>query len=221
MPGSSPELSVVRCLRSLETPPGSIPRPSGSARRKRTVAASTGRPPRQAWSQTILVTGEPGTGRTTTARRLAGGTCAVFDAADSVVDETRWLLDVRAALQGDKPVVIDNIDALSSRLAGLLASPVQACNSQVVLAGAPLAALDGQHRALASLALTRHDLQPLRTYPHKLAGMVKSLLAELLPNSTIEIAPSNCSASRHNRGRATFANLRAVLDHAARGRERG
>jgi transcriptional regulator of acetoin/glycerol metabolism len=97
-----------------QTPPGSTPRPSGAARDIRTGAVSTGQSAPAGAAQTILVTGEPGTGRTTTARRLLGAECVVFDAAGSIVDESRWFLDVRSALQADKPVVIDNIDALSS-----------------------------------------------------------------------------------------------------------
>jgi sigma-54 dependent transcriptional regulator, acetoin dehydrogenase operon transcriptional activator AcoR len=97
---------------------------------------------------------------------------------------------------------------------------VRVSRNQVVLTGAPPSALDDPHCGLASLALTRHDLQPLRTYPHKLAGAVKSLLADLLPNSAIGVAPSTLQllAAQPWPG---LRELRTVLVHAARGRERG
>lgn len=187
----------------------------------RAVGVSTGEAASPGLARTILVTGEPGTGRTTTARTLAGTECTVFDAADSIADETRWFLDVRSALRADRSVVIDDIDALTSRLAGVLASPVRVSRNQVVLTSAPLNDLAGAHRALASLALTRHDLQPLRTYPHKLAGVVKSVLAEILPDSSVEIAPSALQLLAAQQWPGNIRELRAVLDHAARGRERG
>ena len=203
----------------IETPRVGTSRP-GEARPARTADMEADGPATGSGHIT-LVTGEPGTGRTTTARRLAGPRPAVFDAADSIVDERKWFLDVRSALLGERSVVIDNIDALNPRLTGLLASPVQASHNQVVLTGAPMNALDDPHRALASVALTRHDLQPLRTYPHKLAGVVKSVLAELLPTSAIDVAPSTLQILATQPWPGNLRELRAVLEHAARGRERG
>ena len=173
-------------------------------------------------SRTILITGEPGTGRTTTARTIGGPECTVFDAADAIGDEERWFLDVRSALlKNDGSIVIDNIDGLSPWLAGQLAGPVRVSRNPVVLTSAPVPDLDNPHRALASLALTRHELQPLRTYPHKLAAFAKSVLAELLPESTVELAPSALHLLATQPWPGNIRELRAVLEYAARGRERG
>ncbi|MFE5708483.1 sigma-54-dependent Fis family transcriptional regulator [Rhodococcus koreensis] len=173
-------------------------------------------------ARTILITGEPGTGRTTTARTMGGPECAIFDAADAIGEEAQWFLPVRSALlEEDSSIVIDNIDALSAWLAGQLAGPVRVSRNQVVLTSAPVPDLDNPHRALASLALTRHELQPLRTYPHKLAAVAKSVLAELLPESTVELAPSALHLLATQPWPGNIRELRAVLEYAARGRERG
>ena len=173
-------------------------------------------------SRTILITGEPGTGRTTTARTIGGPECTVFDAADAIGDEERWFLNVRSALlKNDGSIVIDNIDGLSPWLAGRLAGPVRVSRNPVVLTSAPMPDLDNPHRALASLALTRHELQPLRTYPHKLAAVAKSVLAELLPESTVELAPSALQLLATQPWPGNIRELRAVLEYAARARERG
>ncbi|WP_206007059.1 sigma-54-dependent Fis family transcriptional regulator [Rhodococcus pseudokoreensis] len=194
-------------------------RPSGP---RRSITAPADEPSPTKLSRTVLITGEPGTGRTSTARSLAGAECVVFDAADAVEDDSTWFLAVRSALrEADKSIVIDNIDALSPRLAAQLAAPVRVSRNPVVLAGAPLSELDNPHRALASLALTRHDLQPLRTYPHKLAGIVKSVLEDLLPNSTVELAPSALQVLATQPWPGNIRELRAVLEYAARGRDRG
>lgn len=172
--------------------------------------------------RTILITGEPGTGRTTTAQTMGGPACAVFDAAEAIGDEQQWFLDVRSALrEDDRSVVIDNIDAVNAWLAGQLAGPVRVSRNQVVMTSAPLGELGGPHRALASLALSRHELQPLRTYPHKLAAVAKSVLAKLLPDSTIEITPSALQVLAAQPWPGNIRELRAVLEYAARGRERG
>jgi sigma-54 dependent transcriptional regulator, acetoin dehydrogenase operon transcriptional activator AcoR len=172
-------------------------------------------------SRTALITGEPGTGRTSTARVLAGDGCVAIDAADSIVDEQQWILECRSALAASVPVIIDNIDALSPRTAGLLASSIRLSRTRVVLTSCPLVDLDGPHRALASLALTRHDLQPLRTYPHKLAAAANSILKELLPDSSLEVAPSALQLLAVHPWPGNLRELRSVLEFAARGRDRG
>lgn len=178
--------------------------------------------PRNGLSRTILVTGEPGTGRTTTARTMAGPECPVSDAADAIEDEKQWFLDVRSALRDeDTPVVIDNLHALSPWLADQLTAPVRVSRNQVVLTSAPLTELGTAHRALASLALTRHELQPLRSYPHKLASVTKSVLSDILPDSAVELAPSALQLLAAHPWPGNIRELRAVLQYAARGRERG
>ena len=74
-------------------------------------------------SRTVLVTGEPGTGRSTIARAITSSPSSIFDSAESLVDEDSWILDVRGALAADLPVVIDDIDVLSSRAARLACCP--------------------------------------------------------------------------------------------------
>ncbi|MFC9839086.1 sigma-54-dependent Fis family transcriptional regulator [Rhodococcus sp. NPDC127530] len=186
------------------------------------ISTQDNAPPRNGLSRTILITGEPGTGRTTTARTMAGADCTVSDAADAIEDERQWFLDVRSALREDgTPVVIDNLHALSPWLADQLTAPVRVSRNQVVLTSAPLTELGTAHRALASLALTRHELQPLRSYPHKLASVAKSVLAEILPDSAVELAPSALQLLAAQPWPGNIRELRAVLQYAARGRERG
>lgn len=206
--------ALFEVLEQPGPPPKPAPTPKSTAKNRQRATSATS-------ARIVAVTGEPGTGRTTTACNLAGKDCTVFDAGEAVVDEDAWLVAVRHALTDRYPVVIDNIDALSPRLAVLLAGPVQASRAQVVLTSAPLPELQGSHRALASLALTRHDLQPLRMMPHRLAAAAKSLLAELSPTSTVELAPSALQVLAAQHWAGNFRELRAVLEHAARGRQRG
>lgn len=59
----------------------------------------------------------------------------------------------------------------------------------VVLTSVPVAELRGAHRALASQALTRRAFQPLRSYPHKLVSIVRSVPIGDDPASSIELTP--------------------------------
>ncbi|KXX55864.1 hypothetical protein AZG88_02175 [Rhodococcus sp. LB1] len=197
-------------------PRGTGPGRAPASNTPKTSSSSTG------LSRTILITGEAGTGRTATARTMSGADCTVFDAADAIEDEKQWFLHVRSALrEDDTRVVIDNLHALSPWLADQLTAPVRVSRNQVVLTSAPLTELGTAHRALASLALTRHDLQPLRSYPHKLASVATSVLAEILPDSAVELAPSALQLLAAQPWPGNIRELRAVLQYAARGRERG
>lgn len=169
----------------------------------------------------ILVTGEAGTGKTTTAQTLVAANSTQFDAADSIADESTWFLEVRSALTTSQPTIIDNIDLLDTRLARRLAAPIAASSGDVVLTSAPLAELSGPHRVLASLALTRRELPALRTNPQELAGTVKSVLAQLLPDSDIEVAPSALHVLALQLWPGNIRELSAVLNYAARGRACG
>ncbi len=169
----------------------------------------------------VLITGEPGTGRTTTAQSISVESAEIFDASDSIGDEESWFTDVRSKMGGETPVVIDNIDALSSRLANHLATAVQLSTKPVVLTSVPVSELDSPHKALASVALTRKELQPLRSYPHKLASLVRTILTEVAPDSTIEIAPSVLQSLVQHQWPGNIRELRAVIEHAVRGRSYG
>lgn len=170
---------------------------------------------------TTLVTGEPGTGKTTAAQKMAGRDPVCIDAVDSFDDERAWLARCREALS-THPVVIDNIDLLDAptarRVAALLGRPR---TSPVVLTSLPVDELGDSHRVLASMALTRHDLQPVRTYPHRLPAVIRSILGDVVPGSTVEIAPSTLQLLAAQPWPGNLRELRSVLTFAARDRETG
>lgn len=202
----------------IDAPTGAAASKSSTGRR---YVPAPGVEPAAPSARTVLVTGEPGSGRTTTARSLAGLDCALFDAADCVLDPEGWLSRVHTALDGDHPVVLDGIELLSPRLAGLLAAQIQQSSTRVIMTSGPVDDLTGAHRALGSLALARHDVQPLRLYSHRIAAIAKSILAELLPGSSVEVAASALSVLVAQSWPGNLRELRAVLDYAARDRERG
>jgi transcriptional regulator of acetoin/glycerol metabolism len=171
----------------------------------------------------VLITGESGSGRTSTARRLAASPDAVcVDGADSVDDDKRWVRNVRAILQMDRAVIIDNVDLLDDLLADHLVSSLRHHTAPVFLTCRPVDEhLSNSHRALISLALVHHDLPPLRMRLTELGGLARAILADLLPSSSIELAPSAAQVLADYEWPGNLRELRSVLLYAARNRERG
>lgn len=130
------------------------------------------------------VGGPPGTGRSTTARSLAGANPAgvvTLDASDVAVrGEEAWLSALeRAATGGARVLVVEDIQLLSEACCVRLRRLLDGCDPWIVLTGAPVTELTGRHAVLASGCPTRVDLPPLRDRSTELPELVRELLREL------------------------------------------
>ncbi|MFE7718542.1 sigma-54-dependent Fis family transcriptional regulator [Nocardia rhizosphaerihabitans] len=160
-----------------------------------------------------LVIGEPGTGRTTTAREIAGPNAAYFTAVDED-PEGRWVLSVRQALVDSPPVVIDDIHALSPRSVAVLAAAVGTAPGDVVMATSPLSDECTEHAALAAEALHRRELRPLRAHRQGFHTLVSDVLDRLKPGAGKGIAPSALNALASHTWPGNFRELESVLAYA-------
>jgi len=198
------------------------PRP----RRKTSAFSNMPAPPdasaRHPQSRVLLITGEPGTGRTTSALTVAGEPNTVIDCSRTTTVPEELISSMRSALLNpDRPVVLDNLESLDARSAGMVSSAIRDSPNRVVITSTPVGELGDAHKALASLAMTRRELQPLRATPHKFAATVQSVLAGLSLDSAIDIAPSTVQKLVQHDWPGNIRELREVLTFAARGRERG
>jgi hypothetical protein len=139
------------------------------------------------------VVGEPGSGRTTEALRVAGADAYVLDATDSVWQgEQVWARNMAALLDsaGD-PVVIENIQLLSEQVTALAVKCVRTSRRRTVLTSAPGEHLDGVHAPLAALCNARRDLVPLRRRRHDIprltADSLRVLAAQPWPGNLAEL----------------------------------
>ncbi|MDZ7914142.1 helix-turn-helix domain-containing protein [Rhodococcus sp. (in: high G+C Gram-positive bacteria)] len=177
---------------------------------------------RSPMSGIVLVTGEPGTGRTTTARTLVGSEAVSLDCAESVGAENEWFTEVRRALgSGVKALIIENIDALHPRSATALTQALESRRMPLVMTSIPVADLDRAHSALASLASSRHELQPLRSCPHKLPSLVQALMVQLRPDSGVEVAPSAVTSLAQYDWPGNVRELQDTLIYALQKRPNG
>jgi len=147
------------------------------------------RSPRRQSSRTVtLISGEPGTGRTTTAVRIAGRAVLIFDAAaDCGLD---WLAAAHTALASGQTLVIDNVDQLAPRAANRLRSAIRTSAATVVLTSAPTEQLTGEQAALAATALSRTELKPVRNYGSKFAELAYTILRQHHPLTDVRFTPT-------------------------------
>ncbi|MGQ4599825.1 helix-turn-helix domain-containing protein [Nocardia sp. R6R-6] len=160
-----------------------------------------------------LIVGEPGTGRTTTARAAAGDGADFFDAVDADLDGD-WATRVRAALRRGGQVVIDNIHTLGPQLAARLAPAVRTTPGLVVMTTSPLVTGNCEQAALAAEALHRRELRPLRAYQQEFNAIALNVLHTLDSCASKAITPSALSALAAHPWPGNIHELRSVLDYA-------
>ncbi|MEV4342797.1 helix-turn-helix domain-containing protein [Streptomyces sp. NPDC049590] len=128
----------------------------------------------------LLVVGEPGSGRTTEARRAAGSGAVTLDCAAVVLrGETSWAGALGALLDGEGPaVVLENIEFLSERLTMLLAKSLPGARRSIIMTSTPGGHLEGVHAPLVGVCATRQDLLPLRRRRHEIPRLAQEMLSE-------------------------------------------
>ncbi|WP_338836449.1 sigma-54-dependent Fis family transcriptional regulator [Gordonia polyisoprenivorans] len=170
----------------------------------------------------IAITGEPGTGRSTTARALAadlgGGhrPPIVVDIADALIDGTAP--DIAAVLARCRAesvaLVVDGAELLDDRSLTLLrhaagrATPA----APVIVVTGPPAQLGAGAAALIGHCPRRVDLPPLRQRSTELAAIASGIVADLAPDTALSSGATDCLLSQEWLGNLT--ELVSVLDEA-------
>ncbi|MCC3312911.1 sigma-54-dependent Fis family transcriptional regulator [Nocardia africana] len=167
-----------------------------------------------------LVIGEPGTGRTTVARRIAGENAVFFDALDADLDDS-WALRVRNTLRQSPSVVIDNIHVLERGAAARLTPAVRTAAGLVVMTTSPLSTPDPELAALAAEALARRELRPVRAYQQDFNALALEILRAVEPNSSRGITPTALTALAAHPWPGNLRELQSVLDYATTARPVG
>lgn len=120
----------------------------------------------------VVVTGEPGTGRTTVARAIASG--ETFEEISALwADDDEVQSAIRSRLLHDvRTLVIENVEALSPRGQELLADAVSHSSSRIVATCDP-SRLHGPH--LLARFKHRIDLRPLRELRDDFVGITRTI----------------------------------------------
>jgi transcriptional regulator of acetoin/glycerol metabolism len=169
-----------------------------------------------------LVVGEPGTGRTRFATELGSQDARHVGCLDSLRGKA-WLHDVLALLDdgSTRPVILDDVHMLDRRDAAALTAVLRKSTRRVIMTTSPIADSDLELAALASVAVERHELRPLRQYGAEFPDLVASILTDLLGGHSLRVAPSTMRTLISQPWPGNVAELRSVLEFSARDRRVG
>ncbi|MGV9480428.1 sigma-54-dependent Fis family transcriptional regulator [Gordonia aichiensis] len=189
-------------------------RPTASASRKNFCSdpASTTR------STSAAITGEPGTGRSTRARAIAGADAILVDVADRLI--TGDQPDVGALLGRSRrqslALIVDGVDLLDERSLTLLAAACRSADASaplVLVAGPPDQARSGVAALLARCA-THVDVAPLRHRTTELADLIAEMLAGTGSGTVRSVSASTLDALVCQEWPGNLVELSSVLHRA-------
>jgi sigma-54 dependent transcriptional regulator, acetoin dehydrogenase operon transcriptional activator AcoR len=185
----------------------------------RTPTPSATRPSRAAKDDRapVLVSGEPGSGRSTAAR-------AVLENADDEAEPLRFYAagvaisaaELFQALATPVDVVIEDIHRLTPVLAGQLASALDTTAARVVLTCGPMTGLRDEHQALAARCPIRIELPPLRSRPAEIPELVRTMLHDLRADPGVRFTAEALDILARQPWPGNLTELRSVVAAAAR-----
>ncbi|MFI9551169.1 sigma-54-dependent Fis family transcriptional regulator [Nonomuraea endophytica] len=159
----------------------------------------------------LLIHGEPGSGRTSAARALAGDhPSTVLDAASLSAG------DITAALDRgrDHLVVVDGIHLLDDPAAATLAHLLDSTTGWFALTSGPVGELTGERIGPAARCAARWETIPLRSRRHDVPALARALLKS--HGSTSHLAASALDALSRHTWPGNLAELSAVMADLAR-----
>jgi transcriptional regulator of acetoin/glycerol metabolism len=164
----------------------------------------------------VLVTGEPGTGKTTLLRELGEEWIEVHDAATLDIDGRKeWFAQVRRLLGGDRGVVIAHLEALDdAAAAGLTALLASAPGNALV--GATWIALPDtlsgvRLRLRARFNIETIEVPPLRERVEDIEPLLRSLLEQEQLGRDLHVTSAALDVLRHHRWAGNVTELRALV----------
>ncbi|WP_329568048.1 sigma-54-dependent Fis family transcriptional regulator [Streptomyces sp. NBC_01361] len=164
----------------------------------------------------VLISGEPGTGRTTAAVELAGDhPVARLDAVElSRLTAASWA-DRLERLASDHPglVVVEDVQLLPPALVAQIGQLLRRRTAWIALTSAPVDLLTADHAALAAQCLTRIELAPLRARREELPALVNAVVRRLCPQGRPRFTPRTLEALAAQAWPGNLHELEAVLRH--------
>lgn len=172
----------------------------------------------------VLILGEPGTGRSTAVRTVAGTEpIRTLDAARlPATGERAWARQLDDAVARPGVVAVEEIQLLPPglcvRLGQLVAEDTPA---RLVLTGPPREQLTGGAAGLAARCVSGVELPPLRHRRAELPRMVRTLLVELAPDRALRCLPTTLAVLAAQQWPGNLRELAMVIRHAASSRSAG
>ena len=167
-----------------------------------------------------IVTGVPGTGRSTRARELAAEhppLKMMRPAAALLEGGAEWAVEFEGAMRRPKGTVcVDGIDLLPDELLDLVIDWVdRAARPDLIFTSGPISGLSGRAATLAGMAMGRDELVPLSARRQDIPSLAAAMLREVAPNRAIHLAPSLIQALAAQSWPGNLRELNAVVQHLA------
>ncbi|TCN55975.1 regulatory Fis family protein [Rhodococcus sp. SMB37] len=160
----------------------------------------------------LLITGEPGTGRTTVARAAAHDDATWFDAAHVTEQGVRtWAEKLRACLAVRGCVVLEAVDHLPPSLAREVAEDLRSARARVIVTSAPVDQLLPEHAGVVSECTERIELAPLRYRRPEVPGLVNKMLEELGAAPHVRFTPAALEALAGQQWAGNLRELRTAV----------
>ena len=196
-------------------------RPGTTARHRTTTAHRPSHPgvlPTRA--ATTAITGEPGTGRSTLARSLAGDDAAVADVAELLItgEQPDDGALIGSARRRSVPLIVDGVDLLDERSITLLATACRLATEAeplVLVSGPP----DQARTAVAALlarCTSRVDVPALRHRTPELSTVLDEMLVEIDSPTVCSVSAATLEALVCQEWPGNLVELRSVLRRAVR-----
>lgn len=168
----------------------------------------------------VLVCGEPGAGRSTAVRVVAGDEpLHEFDASDVVAGEAAWCARVEAATGQRGLLVIDGIQLLTPLAAVRLARLLDTTTAWFALVSGPPSELRGDQATLAARVHRRIELPPLRERRDEIPAIARELLRGF--GDSLRLTPGALELLGSQRWPGNLRELAGVLAGAADRRSAG
>jgi transcriptional regulator of acetoin/glycerol metabolism len=158
-----------------------------------------------------LISGEPGTGRTTVALALLDGREPALFHADSAVSRSAELF---RTLGSAPAVVIEDVDRLAPALADRLARTLDRTSATVVLTSAPLGQCQDPLRRVLAHCPHRVELVPLRNRVADIPELVRTMVRELGGNSRTRFTAEALELLSRQPWSGNITELRTVVTDA-------
>ena len=159
----------------------------------------------------VVIVGEPGTGRTSTALELADGAPVQVVECGEVgnVGRVGWAAFLAAAADG--LLLLEDVHQLSPAQAKILHSLLDNQPAWLAITTVPVKSPAGEHAALLARCGTRVELPPLRSRATELGRLLRELTRRIAPDVTVRFTPKAIEALAANTWPGNLKELEGVV----------
>ena len=159
-----------------------------------------------------LISGEPGSGRTTTAAKMAGAAARWLDCGEILeLGERAWFRRLNDYLSSGECVVIESVDMLPAVSVHRMADCIRSAPARVILTSVPADWAGQAHAALLADCDEKVELPALRQRRAEIPLLIKHILNELGAAPQLRFTPAALEALARNEWPGNLQELYSVV----------